>query len=88
MLYARVSAGSRPGERRERAGLGHHKKPIWCRHQDDANGRHMSISMGIRVRAASKATIIATAVNIPNRTVGMKFDMIRIEKPTVIVKVV
>ena len=48
----------------------------------------MSISLGIRVRAASKATIIATAVNIPNRTVGMKFDMVRIEKPTVIVKVV
>mgnify|MGYP000536407340 CR=1 FL=1 len=46
------------------------------------------MSLAIKVKAASRAMIMATAVNRPKSIVGMKFDRTRIENPTVIVIVV
>ena len=43
------------------------------------------INLGSKVKAAINAITIARPVNKPNKTLGMKFDMDRIEKPIVIV---
>ena len=47
-----------------------------------------NINFGMSVKAASRAITIATAVNAPNKIVGMKFEKRSIEKPIVIVSVV
>ncbi len=43
------------------------------------------MSFGKRVKAANKAINIARAVNKPKYIVGTKFDITRIENPTMIV---
>ena len=45
-------------------------------------------SFGKSVNTASKAISIASPVNIPKIIVGTKLDMIRIEKPNIIVMLV
>ena len=53
-----------------------------------SNGRHRRINLGISVNAARSATIMAMAVSMPKRIVGMKFDNTRIENPNTMVTVV
>ncbi len=44
------------------------------------------IKRGRRVKAATRAIVMANPVNSPKRIVGIKFDRAKMEKPTIIVR--
>ena len=46
------------------------------------------MSFGRSVSEAIKAMAMATPVRMPNKTLGMKFDKAKIEKPTMMVMLV